>query len=651
MASGTINLTTNNSKLAGKIVWSSTSNGTEANSSNVTASIYVRRTDGYTTKGTWKGEIDFAGSQADFSKAALSISSDWVLMQTLSKTVSHASNGTGSVWIHGECYAPSGTSLAGASVGGSQTVTLDTIPRQANITGAPNFTDEDNPTITYSNPAGNSVNSLQACVALNGYLDILYRDIPKTGTSYTFYFTEAERENLRKAAATSNTFTATFYVKTKIGDKTYHSTLKKTLTIINNRPTLYPIIEDTNSVTVALTGNASKMVKYFSCPEVATGATAYKHATITQQAITNGNKKTTNSSDIFYNVENHIFAFWAKDSRGNEIYQEINKINEGNWIDYVKITCNASPTNPTTDGKMFLNVKGNYWNGNFGAVANYLTLQYRMGIAGQSFGEWITVPAELDGNTYNASIPIEGLNYQTNYAFEVRALDKLETTPTNYFEVQTAPVFDWGKNDFRFNVDTHGWFSSDVKDLPDGSGDGAYWRSLKAGTYWYASDRFNVGEMPNPWGFVVKVGYVGADYSVMFYTQAEGQIFRRSGNFHSDSGWREINSAKVLYHNSSGSNGTITLNETTANFSYIEIFYKDGMGSHKSVKCYNPDGKTYQVEVMYPTINNMYTQINLIKISGTSITRTLGIEWFIDNNVVVFNEFNYIYMTKVVGYR
>ena len=232
MASGTINLTTNNSKLAGKIVWSSTSNGTEANSSNVTASIYVRRTDGYTTKGTWKGEIDFAGSQADFSKAALSISSDWVLMQTLSKTVSHASNGTGSVWIHGECYAPSGTSLAGASVGGSQTVTLDTIPRQANITGAPNFTDEDNPTITYSNPAGNSVNSLQACVALNGYLDILYRDIPKTGTSYTFYFTEAERENLRKAAATSNTFTATFYVKTKIGDKTYHSTLKKTLTII-----------------------------------------------------------------------------------------------------------------------------------------------------------------------------------------------------------------------------------------------------------------------------------------------------------------------------------------------------------------------------------------------------------------------------------
>ena len=140
MASGSFNLTTNDSKLAGKIDWTSTSNGSNANTSNVTASIYVRRTDSYTTKGTWTGEIDFGGGQADFSHSATEVSSNWVLMQTLTRTVSHNNDGTGTCWIHGECYAPSGTALEGAVVGGSATVTLDTIPRYASISHSLNST-------------------------------------------------------------------------------------------------------------------------------------------------------------------------------------------------------------------------------------------------------------------------------------------------------------------------------------------------------------------------------------------------------------------------------------------------------------------------------------------------------------------------------
>lgn len=112
--------------------------------------------------------------------------------------------------------------------------TLDSIPRQAELTDAPDFKDNDNPTIYYKNPAGNAVDSLQACISWTGGADIAYRDIPKTGTSdtlsYTFPFTEAERAALRNATPTGLR-DVTFYVTTWIGSNVFYSTLPVELLI------------------------------------------------------------------------------------------------------------------------------------------------------------------------------------------------------------------------------------------------------------------------------------------------------------------------------------------------------------------------------------------------------------------------------------
>lgn len=150
MASGSFNIYSSDSKLAGKIDWSSTSNGSSANTSNLTVALYVRRTDGYTTKGTWTGEIDFGGETFNFSNASTSVGSNWVLMISKTKTVSHNNDGTKQEWIHGECYAPSGTSLAGQYVGGAETVTLDTIPRYASISHSLNSTGLNSARINWS---------------------------------------------------------------------------------------------------------------------------------------------------------------------------------------------------------------------------------------------------------------------------------------------------------------------------------------------------------------------------------------------------------------------------------------------------------------------------------------------------------------------
>lgn len=82
-----------------------------------------------------------------------------------------------------------------------------------------------------------------------------------------------------------------------------------------------------------------------------------------------------------------------------------------------------------------------------------------------------------------------------------------------------------------------------------------------------------------------------------------------------------IYGGRVLYSNSSGSTGTITLNETANNFSMIEIFYgKDGQGCD-STKIFLPNGKTASLTVtnMYST-TGIQTATKLVTISGTSVT-------------------------------
>lgn len=205
---------------------------------------------------------------------------------------------------------------------------LPSIPRQANITSAPNFNDEQNPTINYSNPAGNSVSSLSACISLTGAKDdIPYRNISKTGTSYTFNLTEAERKILRDACKTSNKLNVKFYIRTVIGNNTFHSISDKEMTIINGKPTFASSnisYQDTNSAITAITGNNQHIVRNLSNLKVTiTSATANKSAIISKYEITfNGvTKSLTSAGTVDFgklNIsQNASVSVKVIDSRGN----------------------------------------------------------------------------------------------------------------------------------------------------------------------------------------------------------------------------------------------------------------------------------------------------------------------------------------------
>lgn len=116
-----------------------------------------------------------------------------------------------------------------------------------------------------------------------------------------------------------------------------------------------------------------------------------------------------------------------------------------------------------------------------------------------------------------------------------------------------------------------------------------------------------------------------------------------------------IYGGRVLYSNSSGSTGTITLNETANNFSMIEIFYgKDGQG-YDSTKIFLPNGKTASLTVtnMYST-TGIQTATKLVTISGTSVTPNTSRCGYLNLDGSSFSKTgaeNMIKIRYVVGYK
>lgn len=205
---------------------------------------------------------------------------------------------------------------------------LTAIPRQATLTSAPDFTDEQNPTITYSNPAGSAVTALDVCISLDGSQDdVEYRAVPTGGSSYTFDLTEAERNVLRNATISSNSRTVQFFLRTTIAGSVFYSTAKKTLTIVNASPTFADdkvSYADVNSSVVAITGNNQHIVQNQSSLTATFGAaTANKGAKITGYTVElNGVTQTASASGsvsfgAVNSSQNVILTVTAKDSRGN----------------------------------------------------------------------------------------------------------------------------------------------------------------------------------------------------------------------------------------------------------------------------------------------------------------------------------------------
>ena len=80
-------------------------------------------------------------------------------------------------------------------------------------------------------------------------------------------------------------------------------------------------------------------------------------------------------------------------------------------------------------------------------------MQYRYKASNGDYTSWDDLTPTLSSGSYTANGEITGLDYRLAYTIQVRAIDKLNTATADEQSVRAFPVYDWGENDFNFNVD------------------------------------------------------------------------------------------------------------------------------------------------------------------------------------------------------
>ena len=334
--------------------------------------------------------------------------------------------------------------------------TLDKIPRAAQISSISSFTDENTPTITYINYVGNSATSVEAYIYANDAKTLLVgaKALSKTGTSYTYSLTDAERNTLRNAAKNTNSLPVKFYLRTLINGVEYWSSAYNiNMGIVNAPPQAVIDFYDSNDITYDVTQYDTVFIRHKSHFTYSINATAYKGAEIYGYGVYVGSKSASTEEGTIYNVDGDELLLVVTDTRGNE-YRETIPLT---MIDYIPLTCSQEVSielAEETEAIITCEISGNYYNGDFGNNDNTLNLYYRIAEDGGEFGDWLYIGTaqSITDNTYKCTHYIKELAYDKSYTVEVSAQDLLTSVSSGGRSVALIPVFDWSATDFNFNV-------------------------------------------------------------------------------------------------------------------------------------------------------------------------------------------------------
>jgi hypothetical protein len=111
---------------------------------------------------------------------------------------------------------------------------------------------------------------------------------------------------------------------------------------------------------------------------------------------------------------------------------------------------------------------------------------------------------------------------------------------------------------------------------------------------------------------------------------------------------------KTLYENADGTTGTITLNDSVANFRYLEIYYMDNLKADvQSIKVLEPNNKIVALTCVEASESErIYIRVSRFTLVGTAITFVRGAIGTLQNGydpTVAMTP--YVRIVKIVGYR
>lgn len=196
-------------------------------------------------------------------------------------------------------------------------------------------------------------------------------------------------------------------------------------------PTVTGTVVDTNSATIALTGDASTIVAILSKPKATLTATAKNSASIKTIQIDNGwGLVATTSPYTFDKVWGNQFFFKANDSRG---YSNTHTLTVSKFIDYYPCYFDKTPVfkrTETTATTATASIVGSCFKGSFGAVSNTLTVKYRYKTSSGTYGSYVNVtPTWNTDGSFTANVTLTNLSIGEAYTVEFVAQDKLTSFP------------------------------------------------------------------------------------------------------------------------------------------------------------------------------------------------------------------------------
>ena len=373
-------------------------------------------------------------------------------------TVNHNSTGEGSFTFEGTgespyyvCFGPTPFQLE-QGITGKQTFTLNSIPRASKVSAT-----------NVKIPGYSSITVTRYISTYTHTID--YKFGSQTGnivtksseTAIEWYVPISLFEEIPNDRGGTVTLTITTYNgNTVIGTST--GTLTFSAEDAYLAPVVNPKVTDVNSTTMQYTGDArgNTLIRHQSMVEYNMRTRAQHGATIVSQSVTCGSVTQTGKEiGTIENVESGTFVFTVTDSRGYTTTKTLEKT----IINYVKPTCYQEVETTlagTTGAEIAVRIKGNYFDGSFGAVSNTFQMEIRYTQPDGQMGAWQILPdvmfPVLSDDTYTLDITLTGLSYDKSYEIQSRITDIFHTVQSSIYTAQVMPVYDWDKDDFNFNV-------------------------------------------------------------------------------------------------------------------------------------------------------------------------------------------------------
>ena len=107
---------------------------------------------------------------------------------------------------------------------------------------------------------------------------------------------------------------------------------------------------------------------------------------------------------------------------------------------------------------------------------------------------------------------------------------------------------------------------------------------------------------------------------------------------------------RILYDNNTGTNGTVTLAETAANFAFMFIGIRSDSSQYTGLFVRSPNGKTVTLACVEAASGYNYVKTRKVSISGKSISGTTSTHTGLSGSAAATSSANEVYITHVIGF-